>query len=328
MLFFRLHQLGQVLPEEVPAIDDLAAAHVEEVHGEHVVFVVIAEDIRVVVVRAGDALLLLHLVHGDEQVAIFRCKLELLGGRSCFHARFERAPQLLLAAFEEELRIAHRLAVFLRCGESFDAGAEATLDVVLQAGSRVVAGEIDLAARQQERAVQQVRDAMCQIAGEVGTVVSAAVLAQAARDEDLRIAIGQRELDVGIRFVVAQQDVEARLALLDEVVFKRERFAFVVDQDVIDIYRLAHQRAGLRVGLRGRQQIRADTRAQVLRLADVDDLALGVLVQVHAGLRGQGADFLLQVHFGVWVPLGMRCAIPRRGRSRRGRLAHRGPFSV
>ena len=145
--------------------------------------------------------------------------------------------------------------------------------------------------------MQQVRNAMRQIAGEVGTVIGAAVLAQTARDEDLRIAICQRELDVGVGFVVAQQDVEARLALLDEVVFERERFTFIVDQDVVDIYRLAHQRTSLRVSLRGREQIRADTRAQVLRLADVDDLALGVFIEVHAGLRGQGADFLVQVHF-------------------------------
>ena len=110
----------------------------EEVHGEHVVFVVIAEDIRVVTVRAGDALLFLHLVHGDEQVAIFRRKFELLGGRGCLHPCFQRASELLLPPFEEELRIAHRFAVFLRCGEPFDAGAETALDVVLQAGARVI----------------------------------------------------------------------------------------------------------------------------------------------------------------------------------------------
>jgi hypothetical protein len=32
--------------------------------------------------------------------------------------------------------------------------------------------------------------------------------------------------------------------------------------------------------------------AQILRLAHVDDFAFGVLVEVHAGLGGDGADFL------------------------------------
>jgi len=280
---------------------------VEEVHREHVVLIVVAEDVDVVAVGRSDALLLLHLVHGDEQVAIFCCELELLGGRGRLHARFERAAELLLASFEKQLRIAHGFAIFLGRSQAFDAGAEAALDVVLQAGTGMIARKIDLATGQQERAVEQVRDAVRQIAWEVRTVVGAAILAQPAGDEDLGIAIGQRELDVGVGLVVAQQDVEARLALLDEVVFQRQRLAFVVDQDVVDIDGLAHQRAGLRIGLRGFEQIGAHSRAQVLRLADIDDLALGVLVQVHAGLRGQCADFLLQVHLFAAIRVGGRC---------------------
>ena len=56
-----------------------------------------------------------------------------------------------------------------------------------------------------------------------------------------------RQLDVWIRLVVAQQDVEARLPLLDQVVLKRQRLALVVDCDVLDVDRLAHQRSSLRV---------------------------------------------------------------------------------
>ena len=63
------------------------------------------------------------------------------------------------------------------------------------------------------------------------------------------IAVGEGELDVGIGLVVAQQDVEARLALLDEVVFERQRLMLVVDQDVLDVDGFAHERAGLGVGL-------------------------------------------------------------------------------
>ena len=56
------------------------------------------------------------------------------------------------------------------------------------------------------------------------------------------------QLDVGISFVVAQQDVEARLPLLDQVVFERQRLLFVVDQDVVDVAASRMQRAGLDVG--------------------------------------------------------------------------------
>ena len=155
------------------------------------------------------------------------------------------------ASFEKELHVADGLLVDLRCRQSFDARAQAALDVVLQAGARMVAGEIHLADGNQKAAVDQVDEAVGQIAGKVRAEVGAAILAQAAGDEDLGIAVAERELDVGIGLVVAQKDVEARLALLDEVVFKRERFVLVGDGDVVDVDGLAHERAGLGVGLGG-----------------------------------------------------------------------------
>ncbi len=92
-------------------------------------------------------------------------------------------------------------------------------------------------------------EAVREVAGEIGAEVGGAVLAQAAGDEDLGVAVGERELDVGVGLVVAQQNVEARLALLDEVVFERERFVLVGDGDVFEVDGLAHERAGLGVGL-------------------------------------------------------------------------------
>ena len=62
-------QVGKIFPEEVAAIDDFAATHVEEVDGEHFVFVMEAEDVRVFVIGGGDALLVAHLVNGDDLVA-------------------------------------------------------------------------------------------------------------------------------------------------------------------------------------------------------------------------------------------------------------------
>ena len=268
----------------------------EEVDREHLVLVVIAEDVGVLVVRGCDALLVLHLVDGDDLVAEPRRQFELLVLGGGFHALRQRLLQFIGLAFEEELDVADGLFVGLGRGQAFDAGAQAALDVVLQAGARMVAREIDLAAWDQEAAMDQVDQPMREVAGEVWAKVGAAVLAQAPRDEDFGVAVRHRELDVGVGLVVAQQDVEARLALLDQVVLERQRFVLVGDGDVFDVDGLAHQRAGLRVGLRRLQKIRADARAQVLRLADVDDLALGVLVEVAARLGGEGADFLQQIH--------------------------------
>ena len=60
--------------------------------------------------------------------------------------------------------------------------------------------------------MNQIDDAIGKIGREVRAEVGAAVLAQAAGDVDAREALGEGELHVGISLVVAQQDVEARLA--------------------------------------------------------------------------------------------------------------------
>jgi hypothetical protein len=50
-------------------------------------------------------------------------------------------------------------------------------------------------------------------------------------------------------------------------------------------------------------KIRPHAAAQIFRLADIDDLPLGVLVEVHARIGGEGAYFLEEVH---WKPLYFR----------------------
>ena len=138
---------------------------------------------------------------------------------------------------------------------------------------------------------------MREVAGEVGAEVGRAVFAEAAGDEDFGVAVGEGELDVGVGFVVAEEDVEAGFALLDEVVFEGEGFALIGDEDVFEVDGLAHERAGLGVGgLVGGEEVAADAGTQVLGLADVDDFALGVLVEVAASAGGEGPDFFVDVH--------------------------------
>ena len=152
--------------------------------------------------------------------------------------------------------------------------------------------------------MNQVHQAMRQIAWKIRPKVSSAVLPQLARYEDLGVAIPHGELDVRVGFVVTQQDIEARLALLDQVIFERERLMFVGYGDVLDVDGLAHERAGLLiVALVRLQKIRSHPRPQVLGLADIDHLTLGVLVQVATG-RGRNRPYLLnQVHSTSLVPV-------------------------
>ena len=138
--------------------------------------------------------------------------------------------------------------------------------------------QIDLAARQQKAPVDQLRNSIRQIARKVRPVIRSAILAQPARHKNLGIAVSQRQLHIRIGLVVAQQDVKARLPLFDQIVLERQCLVLVVDEDVVHIDGLAHQRSRLGVRLRSLQQIRAHPRPQILRLADVDHLIVGVLV--------------------------------------------------
>ena len=67
--------------------------------------------------------------------------------------------------------------------------------------------------------VDQVNNPVRQVGREVGAVVGAAIFSKAARDIDSRESLPQSELYVRISLIVAQQDVETRLSLLDEIIF-------------------------------------------------------------------------------------------------------------
>ena len=87
--------------------------------------------------------------------------------------------------------------------------------------------------------MDQIDDPVCQIPGKIRTVIIAAVFAQPPRYVHAGKALAQGEFDIWISFVVAQQDVETRLLLLDKVVFQRQRFFVVVYDNIFNVYRFA-----------------------------------------------------------------------------------------
>ena len=291
------HRFRQLFPEKFAAIEHAPAAHVEQVHRQHAVFVVIAKNVHVVALHRGHALLFLQLLHHANQIAIFRRRFVFLVLRRRVHARPQGFRQLPVPPFQKGFHVAHRFRVRLCRRQAGHAWSQAALDVVLQAGTRMKAREIHIARGNQKIAMNQIHRAMRQVGGKIRAVIDTAILAQPPRHVYAGEALAQRQLDVGISFVIAQQHVEARFTLLDEVVLKRQRLFFVVNDDVLDVGRLAHQRAGLGLDLDPLHEIRAHPRPQTLRLANVDDLALGVLVQIHSGPERQGSNFFAQIHF-------------------------------
>jgi len=82
--------------------------------------------------------------------------------------------------------------------------------------------------------------------------------------------------------------------LVHQVALEDERLVFAAGDDVLDVAELRHQPGGLGIEVAGFLEVRPHPVPQVAGLADVDDLAPGVPVQVDARRVGQGSQLLVE----------------------------------
>ena len=224
------------------------------------------------------------------------------------HALFERFDEVAALAVEEEADVADGFGVGVICGEAGDAGAVAALDVVLQTGARMIAGEIDVAAGNHEALVDEGKDAAREIRGEIWAEVGGAVFFNFAREIDAGIFFVERELDVRIGFIVNEADVEFRLIALDEIVFEGEGFAGIVEDDGVEVGDFAGERAGFGVEPAGFEEVGADATAEGRGFADVEDGAGGVFEEVDAGTVGEERGFFAGFHGAEFGCGALTCA--------------------
>ena len=109
-----------------------------------------------------------------------------------------------------------------------------------------------------------------------------------------RPLVTQIEAEADKALVVAQQHVEARAEALDELAFEDQRLLLGAHDDDFELveHRVEEGDKGPVVAVR--PEVAAHARAQVDRLADVDDLARGVFHQIDAGLGGEVVDACAQ----------------------------------
>ena len=209
----------EIFPVEIAAVDDPAAADVEQVDGDLRRLGVPAEHVGIVAGSGGDFLPFLHFGDGAQQVAVGGGLFELFVFRRGVHADLEAVGQVAAPAFEEHAHIVRGFRVAFVSDQAGDAGAEAAVNVVLQAGARMRAGQVHGAGRDQKMFVDQVNHLIRQARWEIGAEIHRAVFGQAAGDVDPREFLEGGVADVRVGFVVAQEDIEFRFILLDEIVF-------------------------------------------------------------------------------------------------------------
>ena len=182
--------------------------------------------------------------------------------------------------------------------DGLDAGTLAALDVVQQAGPLQRAlplADLDGAGAEGEDAPDEVHRLVHAAGRGVGAEVAAAVGRQLARALDAREVVGQGDLDEGVRLVVLEADVEARLEALDEVGLQEECLAHRVGQGRLDVGDLVDGRLDAQRGRRAAGlPVLAHAVAEALGLAHVEHPAGVVLEEVHAGLVGQVLEGGLQ----------------------------------
>ena len=106
------------------------------------------------------------------------------------------------------------------------------------------------------------------------------------------------EMQVRKAFVVAQHHVEARPVFFDQIEFQQQRFGVGIRDRDLHARSLGNQCLNLGMHVAG-LEIRSDPALEIARLADIEDLALGVQHPVNTRAARQALDVALRVE---WCP--------------------------
>ena len=269
-------------------------------------------------------LLVLHARQGTDAVAQHGRLLEAQFPGGLLHLGLHLFEDFLVPPFQEgDGGVDITPVVFLV--DQPHAGRAAAANLVQQAGARTV-GEVAVLAGAQVKDLLQQLDALAHGKGAgIGAEELRTPVRTAPVVRDLWKRMGA-ELEEGIGLVVPEQDVEAGLQRLDQVVFQQQGLGLGADGGGVDLHHARDHLRGARAG-QIPAEVRAHPLAQVTRLAHVEHGATGVLHAVDAGQCGERAQKELQVGR----------AFQQRRRNRRcgriggwrstGHVRHRGRFT-
>ena len=99
-----------------------------------------------------------------------------------------------------------------------------------------------------------------------------------------------RQLQIGIRLVIHEHDVEGRRMLLDQVDLKQQRFLLAPGHDVFEIIDVGDQTGRLQIMCA--DKILSHPVLEHLRLADIDDVSSDILHQITARQRRQDGQLV------------------------------------
>ena len=219
---------------------------------------------------------------GSLEVELFRCQVHSLP-----HSAHDFVGS---AGKEQHYFVDHRAVVMLRLGEN--AGRLTAFDVVIEARSLGhLCRHVVVAASHGEDLLHHIERAPHRADIGVGTEITGPIVFQPPRHENPRKRLLNRDLDVGIRLVIAQRDVEAGLVLLYEIRFENERVGLGGNDDRLEVADQSDQVPGLYALELVVGEVAAHPRAQALRFSYVKGRTVPALPQINAGSIGKVWQF-------------------------------------
>ena len=271
----RVRRVLRALQDEVLAADQFAAADEEDLHAGFAVGARHGQHIRIEVVGGKHDLLSLDDgLHRLELIAQGAGLLEAHFVRGLLHRGLQARHNGVAAPAQECHQVGDHLPIAGLIDRP-DAGRRAELDVVVQTGSFVLAGDDPIAGQIRENASEGIQGLVDGPGRRVGAEVSRAVITHLARHRHLGVRFGPMDLDVRIALVILEADVVLRPMLLDQIHLEDQRFQLRSHEDPFDVRNLPHQTPRLGILARIGVKVRPDAVPQADGLADVDDCPPG-----------------------------------------------------
>ena len=208
-------------------------------------------------------------------------EIQSLGGFQ--HARLHAFHDVTGSTFQKpDHFIDHRAIIFARL--QCDTRRLAPLDEVVQARPfRCTVRQVVMARTYGEDTLYHMKRASHGADIGIRPEISRAIVDDLSGYHHAWERLGNRDLDVRIRLVITQRDVEARAILLDKRRFENERVCFGGHHNRFNVAHFAQQAARFRTRIVILRPITAHARPQLFRLSHVQHDTVVTFPEVHAG---------------------------------------------
>ena len=214
--------------------------------------------------------------------------LELQRDTGLFHCRGQLVDHGAAATFQKHFGMPHIHRVIGHADHA-DTRRTAAADLIQQTRSRAVVKVTVLALAHLEQFLHQVEAFAHGVGAWIRAEITPRLVARATMKRQPRIILARGQIDVGIAFVVTQQDVVTRLERLDQLRFQQQRLAFRARDRDLDPRNLRHHGRNARLRMR-LQEITADALLEVAGLADIQQLTGCVKVAIDPWRRTERVD--------------------------------------